>query len=207
MLIGTIVHQAIERYWKDRTKAITYAYSCFDKELYNYKGLSKKDLDTVTSNIHSYFDNFSKFMTDKDEIEKRFKVKLYDDVYLVGKFDRISNGVIYDWKTSTKISRNLSNDPQFIVYYDAYKRIYGNPPNAIFLASLSKGELVPYEHNEFNYNQLYDDVIINLIKDIKNKNFIRDGMFRGICHSCSFKKDCLKGINEDVKLDSGNFAA
>jgi len=200
MSIGTIVHAAIEKFSSDEEKAVSFVYK------QSVPGLYKKDYTTAEDCVRSYFDNFAKFMTEDDEIEKQFKTKLYDDVYLVGKFDRISRGIIYDWKTTTKVPSSLSSDPQFIVYHDAYKRIYGKPANAVFFASLSEGRLVPYEHSEFHHKELFEKVVPQLIKDIKNKVFFREGIFRkGVCYGCSYKVDCLKGA-KDGSVDGGEFA-
>lgn len=202
MLIGTVVHKAIESFWNDKNKAILQSKN-HAKQL----NLAQKNINYIEHCIQTYFDNFEKFMTDKDEIEKNFKIKLYDDVHLVGKIDRISNGVIYDWKTSTKPPTKLLGDVQFIVYNYAYNLLYGKPPVASFLASLSTGNLVPYEHSDTHSVELFENVIPSLVRDIKNKSFRKEGIFKkGTCRFCSYKEDCLKGINENVITGSRTFA-
>lgn len=199
MIMGTIVHDAIEKYWDNKDRAFRYVTAQTDE-----RNLSN-ETDNLLTYVDTYFNEFSKFIRKGDLIEKFFKLKMDNGVYLVGKFDRVSNGVIYDWKTSSKPPRNLENDVQFIIYYHAYRKMYKKPPTAAFYASLAQGRLIPYSYNEFYYNELFNGVIPDLINDIKSKNFNREGIFKkGTCYFCSYKEDCLKGLNDG--MDGRSFA-
>lgn len=199
MVIGNIVHRSLEKYWNNEEKAIKYIY-----EQEQDGRLSTKDYSAMEHHIHVFFERFNKFLTKNDSIEKNFKIKLYDDVYLVGKFDRISKGIVYDWKTSSTVPSSLSNDIQFIIYQNAYEMLYNRPPDACFLASLSEGSLIPYKHNQEYSSEVFDRIVPDIIKDIKDKNFRKEGIFKkGTCHYCSYKEDCLKN-NQNVMV-SGNF--
>lgn len=200
MTIGNIVHSAIEKHWDNKEKALKYPYN----HSFN-SAMIQRDLNSIEHYINTFFDHFVQHLSKDDVIEKFFKLKLENGVYLVGKFDRISDGILYDWKTSSTVPSNINDDPQFIIYDYAFNRIYGTHPASNFFASLSTGKLVPYSFDKLYFNELFNKVFPNLINDIRNGNYKRDGIFRkGTCFKCIYKNDCLK--RESNVMDDRNFA-
>ena len=115
-----------------------------------------------------------------------------DNVFLVGKIDRISGGNIFDWKTARRPPSRLDTDVQFILYHFAYKTLFGKEPTGIYYGALSTGELVKYNHNEKYEELLLKSLLPKMIFDISQQNFQRDGLFKKSCYRCNYKKDCLK---------------
>lgn len=199
MIIGKIAHAAIEKGWSDRARAV---------EIVNYwsksERLSAKDKNDLLFYVDMFFLNFRGLVGEKDEIEYNFKLSLYDDIYLVGKVDRISNGNLFDWKTG-RVATKLSTDIQCIIYDYAYEKIFGKQAKSICLAALATGELIPYSRNDFYVKEVFDKIIPRMIKTIKNESYERLGMFNHSCFRCPYKSGCLSGMKgeEEYVLDSG----
>jgi len=185
MIMGNVAHKAIEKHWDDRKEAVYYASKHNDK-------LSLTDYNSIEHFVNTFFDNFAKLLNKDDMVEKYFKLPLEKNVYLVGKFDRISDGVIYDWKTNAKIPTNIDSNVQFIVYYHAYRKLFGKAPTATFFASLSQGVLIPFNYNQHYFDELFGKIVPEIIDNVRAGNFSKDGIFRsGACYRCQYKQDCL----------------
>ena len=91
MLMGTITHKVLEKAWRNKEVALNLGASLADS--YKLDGQSKQAIEHF---VHTFFERFSIIIRDDDRVEQRFKVKLYDDVYLVGVFDRVSLGTVID---------------------------------------------------------------------------------------------------------------
>ncbi len=200
MIMGEIAHQAIEKGWRNRDTAYAIV-----KELCKENSLAKADRVSLEFYMDIFFLNFKGLLSETDLIEYNFKIGLYDDVFLVGKIDRISKGNLYDWKTGGKISNKLSNDVQCIIYEYAYKKIFNKEPASICLASLAKGELVPYSRDEMYIGELFGKIVPRMIKTIKNETYDKQGMFNHSCFNCPYRIGCLGKGNgeEEYELDSG----
>jgi hypothetical protein len=197
MIRGDIAHYALEKGWKDRQRAI---------EIVRQEGkrqeLAKKDITDLEFFMDVFFLNYRGLLGDKDLIEYMFKVPLYDDVFIVGKMDRISSGVLYDWKTG-KVPARLSNDVQCIIYDWAFKKLFDREASAIYVAPLAKGELVQYVKDDFYTKEIFNNIIPRMIKTIKNQSYERLGMFNHSCFMCPFKVGCLERTTN--VLDSPEF--
>lgn len=190
MLMGTITHKVIEKAWRDKDVALGMA-----KQL-----CKKNDMDAVASQsvehfIHTFFERFRIMVADDDSIEKRFRVKLYDDVYLVGVFDRVSRGMVIDWKTNANPPKKIDNSIQFILYNLAYNMIYGKPSEGLYLAALKDGSLVRYNESKEHSDTLINQIIPNFVRDVRNKEFTKTGLFTGACYRCPYKIACLGDKN------------
>lgn len=188
MIVGKVAHHAIERGWRD----ISVARNIID-EWVQKERLSKQEHTHLYNMIGTFFVNFKPLLGEKDQVEYMFKIPMYDDIFLVGKMDRISSGVIYDWKTSSRISKKLGSDPQCIIYNYAYKILFQEEPNGVFVASLSTGELVPYRANELATKELFGNIIPRMIRTVKNETYERLGIFNHACFRCQYKEGCLGG--------------
>lgn len=196
MIIGKIAHSAIEKGWKDRK----VAYSILHQEA-REEGLTKSDITNLEFYIDIFFMNFSSLLGTKDHIEYNFKLPLHDDVFIVGKMDRISNGNVFDWKTGSRPPTKLSGDVQCIIYEYAYTKLFGKEPTSICIGSLGKGQLIPYTRNQMYVDELFNNIIPRMIRTIKNESYERLGMFNHSCFRCPYKMGCLGKGSEEYVLD------
>lgn len=183
---GTVVHKVLQEYWQDHSLAMQNIPTVAKQF-----GLQESELDNVRYFVHNFFDSFYGYVKDGDLIEHNFKLKLDNDVYLVGVFDRISDGKVFDWKTTKKTPANLSGNIQFIVYNYAYNKLFNSKPVAMYYASLNDRKLVMYYDIEAYSNVLLNELIPSFIKDVRDKNFIRNGVFSGACYKCDWRSHCL----------------
>lgn len=199
MIVGEIAHRAIEKGWEKRDLAYAIV-----KEECRKAGLARADQTNLEFYMDMFFYNFKDLLSNKDLIEYNFKIQIFDDIYIVGKIDRISSGNLYDWKTGGKIASRLSSDVQCIIYEWAYKKIFSKEPASICIASLAKGELIPYQRDDFYIQELFGKIIPRMIKTVKNETYERLGMFNHSCFNCPYRVGCLGrgGREEEYELDS-----
>jgi ATP-dependent helicase/DNAse subunit B len=193
MLIGKIMHSIFELAWQTKEEAI----SMLDAEVKANK-LSRADHTNMSFMIDMFFLNIQPRLFKEDLVEYKFKIPVYDDIFLVGKIDRISNGTIFDWKTGL-VSKNLGSNIQCIVYDFAYKALFSKEPSGVCMVSLKEGALYPYRKNEYIYRELFTKVIPRMIKVVKSEQYEKTGMFTHGCFRCQYKEGCL-GSNK-VKTD------
>lgn len=188
--IGLIAHKAIEKHWDNQIEAVKFIESASFKV-----GLDFVNTEKIKFYIDKFFKDFRPLLYNNDGIEKRFKLKIADDVFLVGVFDRITQGLIFDWKTTNRPPQNIDSDVQFVLYHYAYENLYNKKPLGLYFASLYSGKLISYHHNQ-NYQELiFNEILPQMVYDIRKKNFIKEGIFKKTCYMCNYKKDCLKEIN------------
>lgn len=188
MLMGSITHKVLEKKWDNWEKATDFALW-----LCKQNALDKTAENSVLHFVLTYFNHFRIMVTPEDSIEKRFKVKLVDDVYLVGVFDRITRGTVIDWKTNANPPKRIDNNIQFILYDMAYKLIYGKPSEGLYLAALKDGSLVRYSESKEHVDTLTTRIIPEFVETVKKKDFVKDGLFNGACYRCPYKVKCLGG--------------
>ena len=186
MLLGKITHYILETGWQDRD----LANKILDGQASKHK-LLKADRTNLSFYIDMFFLNFQPYLKDTDMIEHKFKIPLHDDVFLVGTMDRISNGNIYDWKTTSRVSKSVSNDIQCIVYDFAYRSLFNKTASGMCIGWLPKGQLIPFVRDELYYREVSSNIIPRMIKTIKADNFERTGMFNHSCFWCQYREGCL----------------
>lgn len=195
MTIGKIVHLALEKGWRSKEQAYSVIHSGVREN-----DLKKADNTNMEFMVDMFFLNFRDRLGDKDLIEYKFKIPLYDDVFIVGKMDRISGGNLYDWKTSSKLPSRLSNDVQCIIYDWAFNRLFDRGATSICVAGLATGELIPYREDKLFVKELFENIMPRMIKTVRADSYERLGMFNHSCFRCPYKAGCLGG--GDYVLDN-----
>jgi len=186
MILGSAVHSVFEKGWKDRDTAL----QVMKEEIEKYK-MTKADANNLAFYTDIFFLNFRHMLYDDDQIEYSFKIPLHDNVFLVGKMDRISRGNIFDWKSGGKLPKSLSNDVQCMIYDFAYRSIFEKEPSSVCLVGLGEARLVPFVKNELFYRELFTKIIPRMVKTIKNESYEKLGMFNHSCFRCQYKNGCL----------------
>jgi hypothetical protein len=143
-------------------------------------------------------------LSENDLIEHRFKIKLYDDVFMVGKMDRISDDMVYDWKTAFKPPTDLTSDPQFIIYYTAFIKLFGKQPTSVFGVYLMHNKIIPYVPDQYYIDLLYNEIMPRMVMDIRNKALPKSGRFKNICKDCIFNIACFSE-DKNVLADKNTF--
>lgn len=193
--IGSITHKVIEQKWNDLNQALELANTLSRQE-----GLDSLSNNMIESFVHTYFENFKQHLSEKDLIEHKFKIKIDKDVFLVGVMDRVSNGNVFDWKTSKTTPTRLDNNVQFIIYNMAYNRVFNSSPAGLYLASLREGKMVRYVESKLHTDILLNNIIPDFINTVRKKDFIKTGVFNGSCYYCPYRKSCLSEGEEDVMV-------
>jgi CRISPR/Cas system-associated exonuclease Cas4 (RecB family) len=189
MLVGTIVHAAIEKFWNDKDLAVKEV-----GDQTKFFSLNPSMTDKALLCIHTFFESFAGLLSKDDEIEYTFKLQLEKDVFLVGRMDRISNGNIFDWKTKNSTPKDISKDIQFIVYSEAYRRLFKKEPIATYYASLTTGKLLKLKSNPALTNTLFNAIIPVIAQAIKQKLYYPKGIYTNNCHMCPYKELCYKDL-------------
>ena len=134
MKAGTIVHTILEKFWeRKKSENLTTAYSMAE-----INDIPDRLIDRIGQSISNFHDSFQSLCTGNDKVEVNFKLKMEEDVYLVGKMDRVvePSGLVLDWKTSEHPVSNINDDIQFLIYYYAYSRLYNHPPLEVLRAEV-----------------------------------------------------------------------
>ena len=188
MIIGEVVHKALELFWNNYEGAIGHCTAHLQERLPG----DIAALPTAFSNLDNYFRNFYPLLFPNDRVEARFKIKLSDDIYVVGKMDRVTeNGAIFDWKTTANPPKYVSGSVQLALYSWAYRQLYHKFPAGVYFAYLSTGKLMKYDHDSTAESSLLNDLIPDLVATIRRKEFIRNGIFKRTCHGCAYSETCL----------------
>ena len=196
MILGSIVHSSIEKYWGLIPAAGWYAIDEVKKRF----GEDKESEKFVLDCIHVFFKNFRQYLSSiDDKTELKFKIPFSDGVYIVGKIDRITkDGLVFDWKTNRRTPKSINNDPQFILYHWAYSKLYNKTPVAVYYASLTDGSLLMLDIKKEFYGHLFDEIIPAIVQDIKSHNLPKTGIFTGDCFRCPYKETCLQGDSHEL---------
>ena len=185
MQVGTVVHNAVEKYWNSGQKALEYIRD----------NLKNVEHGHATKCVGNFLDYFAPLLSEEDEIEVKFKMFLGDDTYLIGKIDRISNGVVYDWKTARKPPKSIDKDIQFMIYYLAYKSMYEKAPNAVMYGALTNGSLIHYTPDEHLLGVLQNEIIPEVVNALRTNAFYKHGVFESsTCRGCIYRDVCIGGL-------------
>lgn len=187
---GNVVHEAIEKSSNEEDAIIIVNKLYRDNNKYTDSRV-QDELESVKM-IHNYYTLIEPHLEKRNinNVEKMFKIPWKQNVYLVGKIDRIDSisHKIYDWKTAMTIPDAYElQDMQFYVYCWAYEMLNQKKPE-IYYGHLYSGRLFPIDiHNDMWYNirQLIDKTIIQLTTD---EFYPR--LFGYKCKRCFYKGVC-----------------
>lgn len=187
--VGTMVHKALELHPHDWSKALEYT-----TQQLKVLGIEKKGWDRAIACLDIFYNELEihTLFSEEDLVEYRFKEKISDDIYLVGKMDRIipSLHAIYDWKTGSDRKKNISNDIQCIIYYKMYQRIFHASPK-VFLVYLGTGEVIQFYPKQEYIDELFNGIIPKMVHQIKSNSYYKEGFFNGGCWRCSYREMCI----------------
>jgi len=199
MKIGTAIHNLLESAYGNTPEVLYKSGEASIKEL----NLSKRDykygLEKLNKCMVTYFHYFNHLVYEDDLIETNFKLLLEDNIYVVGRIDRLNveRGTVIDWKTSYKDPLFINTDVQFLLYKYAFQRLYNKMPTLVLYANLFTGKLLSLnDKDNVNYNMLIDDIIPYIISRIKNNEFYREGIEKGICNRCPYRNICLDTLEK-----------
>jgi hypothetical protein len=184
MKAGTVTHSAIEKYWDN-----------YDAGMDHIREMSArmevgKFLPVMLKNFDTFYTKLMPLLKSTDVIEHKFKWVDASGLTITGKWDRISDHAIYDWKTSPRPPLTINNDPQFIIYFNIYRQIRGITPR-VFYASVSRGKLIEFIPNEVLIKHLFEAVIPMMVDDMEQNNFPRDGLYKKFsCQYCTYRNFC-----------------
>lgn len=185
--IGSAVHNIVELYWQHRDNI---AVKTIEK---TYKITEASSLKSIDICLNNFYTTISPLLSGRDLIEFPFKVRFNKDAFIVGRMDRVTDdGILFDWKTSYNVPDSIDKNLQFILYYWAYKKMFKKEPKDIFLVSLSKNKLLKFNLNKQYYDELIENIIPAIIKEIQAGLFYKEGIYKGACEHCAFNKICLE---------------
>jgi len=190
-LLGTVIHYILEKHWQNDRVALAE----MRKQFIKYPELTLVDQTKIELCVQNFFRLYGNILTSNDEIEKFFKIPWGRDVQLVGKLDRIHNNVVYDWKTGAP-PEDINRDPQFILYYLAYKKLYNKEPSAVSYVSLPNMKTYMYRPVQGYIDEL-TNIIPLVANEIRQKHFPKYGLFSfRTCANCAFQKPCWGETDE-----------
>lgn len=180
--IGLEIHRLIETYRDDLSywENVEAVSSCLRDD-----GISKDKLNKFITCAKNFL-NYKQYVGRDDLIEYPFEVEI-NGIEFIGRFDRVHDDIIIDWKTS-KVQNNIDNDIQCIIYEQAYKKIFKKQPRVI-LVSLLQDKEVAFQHTKFS-NIFFSDIVPYVYNGIKENNFPRKGAFNGACYLCAYQTEC-----------------
>ena len=192
--IGVAIHRVIEEHPDNKSLGT----AMLSNLLGSIEGIEDADTRFGLLCIENYYTRFSPLLDSGSALsEKFFKIKLEPDVFLVGRIDRISNGIIYDWKSKRVPPKKLVDDIQFLIYEYAYRKIYGKKALYSVFGALATGEHIVHRSTELGKSTLFEELIPAVIANIKRGTLPKTGLFSGSCFRCQYKGTCLK-VDDNV---------
>ena len=191
MFLGTLVHKLLEN--------VKYSDSLLETNveidiLKHPNNLSDADADVLYQSIRGFYDSFYHLITPDDKKEVMFSIPYGKNVFLVGKFDRITpSHMVIDWMSGKYVPLTLKNDVQSIIYNYAYKHLYGVTPSVV-MGYLRRNKMSVYLEDKTYTDILFNEVLDNLLDTIQYENFPHDGLFKNSCRNCTFKEYCFKQL-------------
>lgn len=185
MALGTAVHTTLEKAWRSSKEAL------LELEIQLDKNNVKISREYAYKSIANFFKSFQELVSEDDVIEKYFRIPVGNDIFLTGKLDRVSNGIVIDWKTGATEPEDIERDTQCMFYYTAYKKLYGKEPAGVYLVFLAKNKIISFVPNLTFLNEFENNTIPFVINGIRSNWYPRNGLFSyKACKNCSFQNIC-----------------
>jgi CRISPR/Cas system-associated exonuclease Cas4 (RecB family) len=189
MAIGSAVHAVLEKSWRNSKEAIS------EMEIQLKRFNVKTNEKLAYKCLSNFFTSYRSLIKEDDLIEKYFSIPMGKEMTLVGKMDRVSNGMIIDWKTGDSEPEDIERDVQCVFYYLAYKKMYKKVPTDIYLVFLAKNKVIRFEPNETLIKEFETQVLPKVIYEVKNNLFPRNGLFLfGACKKCPYQNICFTDL-------------
>ncbi len=116
---------------------------------------------------------------------------------LVGKIDLVANGCVYEFKTASRTSSQKDADSsiQLTAYALAYRYLYDQPPDHLFIVNLvktKKPKIVKLEtHRGYRDFGHLIDMATSIARAIEHDIFYRNRETQWGCANCEHEKKCL----------------
>jgi len=192
MALGTAVHSTLEKSWRSSKEALA------ELEVQLDKNNVKIGREKAYKSIANFFKSFQELVSEDDVIEKYFRIPVGNDIFLTGKLDRVSNGIVIDWKTGVTEPEDIERDTQCMFYYTAYRKLYNKEPAGVYLVFLAKNKIVSYVPNLAFLNEFENHTIPFVINGIRNNWYPRNGLFSyRACQNCSFNNICYQELGQE----------
>lgn len=192
MAIGTSVHTVLEKSWRNSKEAVA------ELEVQLLKNNVKIGKEKAYKSIANFFKMFNELVEEGDVIEQYFKIPIGNDVFLTGRIDRISRGIVIDWKTGDSEPEDIKRDAQCLMYYLAYRKLYKKEPAGVYLVFLAKNKILSFIPEPAYVNEFENHTIPFVINGIKSGQFPRNGLFGyRVCQNCPYQNICF----EDLEVD------
>jgi DNA helicase-2/ATP-dependent DNA helicase PcrA len=205
LAFGETIHKALQSFYEqfrqDRSVNLNYLLKLYDELWipvgYSSKKEHKEKLAAGKDMLTNYYKTFHHQDLNILGIERNFKIKLDEGIYLTGKIDRVDNKgneniEIIDYKTGSKPDeRKLKKNLQFGLYALAAidKGLYGKDPVQITLTFyyLQDMEKISMKKSFKEILTVKEDVL-KTIETIKQSDFLpKVGPW---CDFCPFKMIC-----------------
>jgi len=204
VIFGGIVHEAIEKF-DEPGPAVDWAFDQWDERAGGHfaKRASRppKDFSRMLGNY--YFTIAPKLKAERiDKTEYFFRIPWTywnkdEKIEIVGKWDRIIDSKLIDWKTSGyRPSQYQLHDIQFYTYEWAYEAIFGERPE-IYYGFLQDAELIKIDMKDVLRKNYF--TVVNRILDNINKPSFRVTGYQ--CKECFYRNICFTEMETGVVLE------
>ena len=219
LLFGKVIHSVIADLFRNhgeisKEDMIKMFESRWDNEVESsgnvrFRSLSQDELKERGGKLISLFhERFSDL--EAQEVELFFEIPLLDlqtgsfaDNVVQGRIDLISDGSIYEIKTS---SRRMSQEDadrslQLTFYAWAYQYLYGKPAGSLRIINLIKTkkpriQVLETKREMEDFGRLYR-LMVGVISAIKKEVFYPNPLYAYGCDNCPFRSTCRDEVNQD----------
>jgi hypothetical protein len=182
MLVGTVLHDVVEKEWKDRNRAFRYLDEQIKANSLESYGIKMKHC------MDNFFKVFRPMLKDTDLIEYRFKTKI-SGFDVVGRIDRMNKVNIFDWKTG-KPPFSPETDLQLALYYIVFHKLFKRKPTFVGYCSLDLGKMAGGLPSQETIDTITKVVIPEVGNAIKNNVYYKKGLLVDGCYNCICKELC-----------------
>lgn len=203
-IMGSALHYAIEQHLRTGLNPIVLFSQDYERRIEEAaEGRQVKNYDKANAIKRTGFEIIGNIQWNKlnprslDDIEKKFTLPFPNEkapiAYITGIIDLITiDGFIIDHKSSSRLptAHALEHDPQFIIYYWAYKQLENKVPVGVLWHHLRTGEF----HNtnvDRDYPARLKWLTLAIKELIAEKNYEKKPAPDSFCEKvCDFRTIC-----------------